>query len=414
VWILPRRSSHLRLSSIRVLVFNCGSSSLKFQTIECDPAGNAPARAQRLPRGSIEGVGGTATCTFVDATGRERRERRIVPTHAAAAHAVFSQLGSAAPPPDAVAHRVVHGGDRFTATTRLDDAVLAEIDALSELAPLHNPAAVDVITAARASWGAAVPQVAVFDTAFHHGLPDYAAHYALPADLVQRHRLRRYGFHGIAHQYLTLRYAEIAGTPTEQTRLITLQLGNGCSASAIRHGQSVDTSMGFTPLEGLMMGTRSGDLDPSVVSYLMRREGVSADQVEDWLNHRSGLFGVSGRSNDMRVLLAAMADDPAARLAVEMFCYRVSKYIGAYLTVLGGADALIFSGGIGEHCPPIRARVCERLSWCGVHLDAQRNADTVGCEARISIADSIPVYVVPADEELLIARETVRCLRAVS
>jgi acetate kinase len=400
--------------AVRILVFNCGSSSLKFQVITCDAAGGAPVREERRPRGSIEGIGGTATCTFVDTNGRTLQEQRVIGTHTDAAHAALAQLSSdaAALPLDAVGHRVVHGGDRFTAATRLDDTAVAAIEALSELAPLHNAAAVSVIRAARGAEGVAVPQVAVpqvavFDTAFHRTLPDYAAHYALPADLARRHRIRRYGFHGIAHQSLAMRYAEIVRTPVAPTRLITLQLGNGCSAAAIRHGQSVDTSMGFTPLEGLMMGTRSGDIDPSVVSYLMRREGVSVDQVEDWLNHRSGLLGVSGRSNDMRELLAAMAEDPAARLAVEMFCYRISKYVGAYLTVLGGADALIFSGGIGEHCPLVRARVCERLTWCGVHVDPQRNTDTVGNEARISMADSMPVYVIPADEERLIARETV-------
>lgn len=400
---------------MRVLVFNCGSSSLKFQVVQCDSAGRAPAREERRPRGSIDGIGATATATRIDGSGGSHQETRVVRTHADAACDVLSQLAAdpAAPRLDAVGHRVVHGGDRFTAATRIDDATVAAIEALSELAPLHNAAAVSAITAARTALGA-VPMVAVFDTAFHHTLPDYAASYALPTELARRHRIRRYGFHGIAHQQLATRYGELGITATTRAKLITVHLGNGCSMAAIRHGQSVDTSMGFTPLEGLMMGTRSGDIDPSVVRYLVRREGVSADQVEDWLNHRSGLLGVSGRSNDMRVLLAAMADDPAARLAVEMFCYRVSKYIGAYLTVLGGADALIFSGGIGEHCPLVRARVCERLTWCGVHLDAQRNADTVGCEARISIADSTPVYVIPADEELLIARETVRCLRGVS
>jgi acetate kinase len=400
--------------AVRVLVFNCGSSSLKFQVVECDAAGGAPARAERRPRGSIEGIGATASCTFVNTDGHTLQEQRAIGTYTDAAHAALAYLRSdaAALRLNAVGHRVVHGADRFTAATRLDDAAVAAIEALSELAPLHNAAAVSVIRAARGANDVAgpqvtVPHVAVFDTAFHRTLPDYAAQYALPADWAGRHRIRRYGFHGIAHQSLVMRYAEIVRTPVAQARVITLQLGNGCSAAAIRNGQSVDTSMGFTPLEGLMMGTRSGDIDPSVVSYLMRREGVSADQVEEWLNHRAGLLGVSGRSNDMRELLAAMAEDPAARLAVEMFCYRISKYIGAYLTVLGGADALIFSGGIGAHCPLVRARVCDRLTWCGVHLDPQRNTDTVGNEARIAIADSVPVYVIPADEELLIARETV-------
>ncbi len=398
---------------MRVLVFNCGSSSLKFELIEFDIAGRTAARTERRPRGTIEGVGGAATFTFVDANSHALRRQLAIHSHVDAAQLALSELraGGAAPAVDAVGHRVVHGGTQFTAPIRLDDATVAAIDALSELAPLHNPAAVSVIRAARGALGA-VPHVAVFDTAFHQSLPDHAAHYALPAAVAQRHRIRRYGFHGIAHHYLALRYTEIVAAPSASARLITLQLGNGCSAAAIRNGKSVDTSMGFTPLEGLMMGTRSGDVDPSVVSYLMRREGISADQAEDWLNHRSGLLGVSGRSNDMRDLLAAVDDDPAARLAVEMFCYRVSKCVGAYLTVLGGTDAIIFSGGIGAHSPPIRSRVCARLKWCGVQLDTQRNAETAGDEARISADDSTPVYIIPADEELLIARETASCLTA--
>jgi len=398
-------------SPVRVLVLNCGSSSLKFQIVDTASAGRSPAPKDGRPRGTIEGVGGTATCSVSDGNGHQRREQHAVPSHAEAARLGLSLL-DAEPLPriEAVGHRVVHGGEDFTTATRLDDAAVAAIDALSELAPLHNPAAVSVIRWARTTLGAAVPQVAVFDTAFHSRLPDYAAHYALPAAVARRQRIRRYGFHGIAHQSLALRYAELVGAPMASLRLITLQLGNGCSAAAIRDGWSVDTSMGFTPLEGLMMGTRSGDVDPSVIAYLMRREAVSADEVEDWLNHRSGLLGVSGRSNDMRDLLAAMADDAAARLAVEMFCYRVSKCVGAYLAALGGTDAIIFGGGIGEHAPPIRARICERLRWCGVHLDASCNEQATGCEARISADGSVPVWVIPDDEELLIARETTHCL----
>jgi len=396
---------------MRVLVLNCGSSSLKFQIIDIDGDGAAPAREQRRPRGTIERIGTTATCTFIDAGGTYHETLAIGDHREATAHAL-AHIAAGGSGFDAVGHRVVHGGDRFMASTRLDPQVLADIEALSDLAPLHNPACLSGIIAARAACGPAVPMVAVFDTAFHHTLPEYAARYAIPTELADRHRIKRYGFHGIAHSFVAARYGQISGTPTHLAKLITVHLGNGCSATAIRHGESVDTSMGFTPLEGLMMGTRSGDIDPAVVSYLSRREAVAASDVEDWLNHRSGLLGVSQRSNDMRELLAAMDTDRAARLAVEMFCYRVSKYIGAYLVVLGGADAVIFSGGIGEHCALVRARICERLRWCGLGLDEARNAASSGVEARISSGSGLQAYVIPADEELLIAQETACCLSA--
>ncbi len=398
---------------MRVLVLNCGSSSLKFQTVDLDAETGAPARDRRVPRGAIERIGGEATCTFVDADGRAQCETRTIHTHAQAVHDVFAQLtqlSGAAQRIDAVGHRIVHGGDRFTAATRIDPEVLADIEGLDDLAPLHNAASVAAIKAARGACGIDLPMVAVFDTVFHRTLPECAATYALPADLVRRHRIRRYGFHGIAHSFLVSRYGQITGTASNRIDIITLHLGNGCSATAIQRGRSVDTSMGFTPLEGLMMGTRCGDLDPAVVSYLARREGVSADTVVNWLNQRSGLLGVSGRSPDMRELTAVIDTDAAARLAVEMFCYRASKYVGAYLTVLGGVGALIFSGGIGEHSPDVRARICERLRWCGLVIDAERNAATVGSEGRISSGAGLQAYVIPADEELMIARETERCL----
>jgi acetate kinase len=229
--------------------------------------------------------------------------------------------------------------------------------------------------------------------------------------LSERHGIRRYGFHGLAHHYVTSRYAELTGTPRDQVTIITLHLGNGCSASAIQHGKSVDTSMGFTPLEGLVMGTRSGDLDPTVMSYLVRKEGVSVDEVETWLNTRSGLLGVSGLSNDMRELLEHADHDARARLAIELFCYRARKYIGAYLAVLGGASAVVFSGGIGEHSPQVRAKICAGMEWCGLAIDAERNAAMQGSEGPLSPADArLRVYVIPSDEEILIARDTAALL----
>lgn len=404
--------------AMRVLVLNCGSSSIKFQQVNIDDAGNAPARAHRRPRGSVEHIGGRTTSLFVDQDGGEFRDVPALPGHAEALQYVFDQLtrDTFRSPSviDAVGHRVVHGGNRFTSATVIDASSMEEIERLNDLAPLHNPNSVRGIRAARAAYGPDLPMVAVFDTAFHHAMPAHATTYAIPAALARRYGIRRYGFHGIAHQYVATRYGEISGTPLERARIVTVHLGSGCSVTAIDQGRSIDTSMGFTPLEGLVMSTRSGDLDPSLVGYLARREDVAPDTVERWLNERSGLLGLSERSADMHELTEVMESDAAARLAVEVFCYRVSKYIGAYLTVLGGGDAVIFSGGIGEHSPIVRARICERLRWCDLLLDAQRNADAVGQEERISSGGRLQAYVIPADEELLIARETVRCLRATS
>jgi len=251
--------------------------------------------------------------------------------------------------------------------------------------------------------------VAVFDTAFHTTLPEHARHYAIPWDLASKHAIRRYGFHGTSYRSVLSRYAEITGTPPERATLIALHLGAGCSAAAIRAGQSVDTSMGFTPLEGLVMGTRAGDLDPAIVSYLARAERTSAEEVVQWLNDRSGLLGISGRSRDVRDLLSS--DDPRARLAIQMFCYRARKYLGAYLAALGGAEAVVFTGGIGEHSPEVRAEICSGMEWCGLAIDPERNRAAVGREAMIgAVGARIGAFVIPADEEIVIARDTVACL----
>jgi len=314
---------------------------------------------------------------------------------------------------EAIGHRVVHGGDYFVEPTLIDDEVLSTIEELTKLAPLHNAPSVSAIRAARATLGPDVPMVATFDTAFHTTLPDRASRYAIPLELAAKHGIRRYGFHGLAHRYMTERYAVIASTPVEHVKLITLQLGNGCSAAAVEGGRSVDTSMGLTPLEGLMMGTRSGNVDPSLAGFLARREGVEVEEAEGWLNHRSGLLGVSGISPDMReVLEAKERGDGRAELAIEMFCYRVRKQVGAYLAALGGADAVVFGGGIGENSPTVRARVLSGMEWGGIELDEQTNAGVVGEEARITTESSrVSVYVIPVDEEEILARNTVRCLQ---
>lgn len=397
---------------MRVLVLNCGSSSLKFQLIESLAPSVSGGRENRLARGLIDRIGDQAICTFTGTGRSPSSESTPIRNHEEAVQKVLSWLkpekGSGFEEIDAVGHRVVHGGDRFTGSVLIDDEVDAIIEALNDLAPLHNPACLSGIRAARAVLSSAIPMVAVFDTAFHHTMPDYASTYAIPYELSSRHRVRRYGFHGLAHSYLALRYTEIRAIPTDQVKIVTLHLGNGCSAAAIRRGKSVDTSMGFTPLEGLVMGTRSGDLDPAVVGYLALKEGISVTEVEGLLNKQSGLLGISGRSNDMRELIERAKEDGRARLAIEIFCYRARKYLGAYLAALGSAEAVVFSGGIGENSPLVRAKICEGMEWCGLWLDSHRNDALVGVEGQISTnAARIHAYVIPTDEELVIARETV-------
>src|SRR4029077_12579855 len=315
---------------------------------------------------------------------------------------------------DAVGHRVVHGGESFKESTLIDDRVLKGIEDCIDLAPLHNPNNVKGILAARELFGSDVPQVAVFDTAFHHSIPERAYLYAIPYHLYRRHRIRRYGFHGTSHRYVAFRYRALRGLTRERTNIITLHLGNGCSIAAIKAGSSVDTSMGMTPLEGLVMGTRSGDLDPAIVSVIARKEGMSSSEVDTLLNTQSGLLGISGLTNDMRELQAELKehDDRRVRLAVEIFCYRARKYIGGYLAAMGGADAIVFTGGIGENSPEVRAWICSEMEWAGLSLDAPKNQETVGREGLISTADSkLLAYAIPTDEELLIARDTVRVIK---
>jgi acetate kinase len=313
----------------------------------------------------------------------------------------------------AVGHRVVHGGPDFVEPTLVDERVIDAIEAMRYLAPLHNEPSLKAIRAARAILDDALPMVAVFDTAFHAGMPEHSSCYAIPRKLAEKHHIRRYGFHGLAHRYMTERYALMNKKALEQVKLVTLQLGNGCSAAAIDKGRSVDTSMGFTPLEGLMMGTRSGDVDPHLPGFLVKREGVNIDEAESWLNTKSGLLGVSGLSQDMRELLRAESQgDENAALAVEMFCYRVKKQIGAYLAALDGAEAVTFGGGIGENSPPVRSRICAGMQWFGMDIDENRNNTMTGIEGKISTDDAkIQVYVIPVDEAVMIARDTVDCLR---
>lgn len=308
----------------------------------------------------------------------------------------------------AVGHRVVHGGTEFAGPVLIDQRVIEALESLRELAPLHNGPALEAIRECRAIFGDSVPMVATFDTAFHTSLPEHARRYAIPEELTEKHGLWRYGFHGLAHRWMMERYCALTKRDIEQTKLITLQLGSGCSAAAIVYGRSVETSMGLTPCEGLMMGTRSGDVDPLLAVLLAQREGLKLDEGEELLNKRAGLRGVDGGNRDVpEILEAAARGERRPALAVEMFCHRVRKYVGAYLAVLGGADAIVFGGGIGENAPMIRARVCSGMEWCGIHLNNERNAGAIGREARITADDSaLQVYVIPVNEEVLIARDT--------
>jgi acetate kinase len=291
--------------------------------------------------------------------------------------------------------------------------VVGDIEALEDLAPLHNVPAVQVIKAARENLSKDMPMVAAFDTIFHRRIPDRASIYPLPLELSRKHRIRRYGFHGISHEYLVRRYAKLSGRPLESVTAITLHLESGCSACAVQGGVSIDTSMGFTPLEGLMMGKRSGDIDPSIIGYLIQKEDVELSDVEDWLNKNSGLLGVSGRSHDTRELMNFIDTDERTRLAMEMFSYRLRKYIGAYMAVLNGVQAIIFGGGIGEDTPLVRAQALTNFEWCDLSLDPKLNDQTINREGRITTEDSrVHAYVIPVEEGLLIAQQVAQCLKA--
>jgi acetate kinase len=398
---------------MKILVLNAGSSTLKFQVIE-KTAGSGLTGGKKLARGIVDRIGGTACLRFEVGGSVEKREPTKARDHEEAIAKVIEWLNShpGLRQFDAVGHRVVHGGDQFTASVRIDERVIEALESLCEIAPLHNPASVSGIRAARSVLGTALPMVAAFDTSFHRTLTETASTYAIPHELAKKHHIRRYGFHGLAHQYSLSRYGEITGRANEETNIVTMHLGNGCSACAIRAGESVDTSMGFTPLEGLVMGTRSGDLDPALVAFLTDQEGVDVSEVETWLNKRSGLLGISGLSHDMRQLVAAYEVNTRARLAVDVFCYRARKYLGAYLAVLGGAEAVIFSGGVGENAPLVREKICAGMTWCGLLFDKTQNASLGGAEGRISRADArLHAYVIPSDEEVIIARDTVRLVQ---
>lgn len=408
---------------MNILVLNSGSSTLKFQLIESDPQKIAENSDRVLARGIIERIGSQGVIRFENGAGEVYRNAMPIRDHRAAIDvAIRWVLSEEANIPEinaladihAAGHRVVHGGEHFTKSTLITPEVVKGIEDCIELAPLHNPANLQGIRAAAEIFGRGLPQAAVFDTAFHHSMPEQSYLYAIPYQFYRRYKVRRYGFHGISHRYIAYRYRTLLGIPRERVNIITMHLGSGCSIAAIRGGHSVDTSMGMTPLEGLAMGTRSGDIDPAIIEFLMGKEGFSIEQIDTLLNKQSGLLGISGLTNDMRELVEEELEngDRRARLAIEIFVHRIRKYVGAYLAEMNGADAIIFSGGIGENSPDIRARVCRQMEWFGLAVhDAQNTILTNRHEGRFSTDDSrLHAWVIPTDEELLIARDTVRLI----
>lgn len=311
---------------------------------------------------------------------------------------------------EVIAHRIVHGGMRFTDSCLINSAIEKEIEVLSPLAPLHNPIALTWIKACRAVFGKAIHQVGVFDTTFFSSLPEISKMYALPKNLCEKYGIRRYGFHGIAHRAMSQRWKELRPDILNGGRVISLQLGSGCSITAVKEGSPIDTSMGFSPLEGLMMSTRPGDIDPGILMYLQTSKGFSVDEIDSLLNKISGLFGVSGVSGDMRMLL--QSHNPYAKLAVDIYCYRARKYIGAYMAVLGGADGILFGGGVGENAPLIRKKILDTMQWCGVELDESANSDTIGKEGRVSAKNStVDVWTIHVDESTVLAEEARALIR---
>ncbi|MET8569588.1 acetate kinase [Streptomyces sp. NPDC004783] len=393
------------MSASRILVLNSGSSSVKYQLLDMRDGG-------RLAVGLVERIGEeTSRLRHTPAGGESREWEEPVADHDAALKAMAAELakdglGLDSPELAAIGHRVVHGGLRFTEPTVIDDAVLAEIERLIPVAPLHNPANLTGIRTAQAL-RPDLPQVAVFDTAFHTTMPESAARYAIDVETADAHRVRRYGFHGTSHAYVSRRTAELLGRAPEDVNVIVLHLGNGASASAVRGGRCVDTSMGLTPLEGLVMGTRSGDMDPAVIFHLMRVGGMSADEIDTLLNKRSGLIGLCG-DNDMREIRRRIdAGDERARLAFDIYIHRLKKYIGAYYAVLGRVDAVAFTAGVGENAAPVREAAVAGLEHLGLAVDGALNAAR-GEGARLISPSSarVAVAVVPTDEEMEIATQT--------
>ncbi len=389
-------------------MLNCGSSSVKYKLINVDDK-------KTLAEGGVEKIGIPGSfLKFRLPDGSKKVIDEVIPDHRKAIMDILNILTdptygciSSFKEIDAVGHRVVHGGEKFNKSVLINDEVIEKIKECYDVAPLHNPvnmAGIDAITELMPG----VPQVAVFDTAFHQTLPAEAYMYALPYELYTKYSVRRFGFHGTSHRYVARRVCDFLGVPYENQRIITCHIGNGGSITAVKDGKSIDTSMGLTPVEGLMMGTRVGDVDPGALTFIMDKEHLDTKQLSNLINKKSGVLGISGISSDMRDIDAAIAEgNERAKLALDMYIYRIIKYIGAYTAVLNGVDIIVFTGGVGENQQPLRKAVCEHLSYLGVKIDDAVNASSRGEEKVISAADSkVKVVVIPTDEELMIARDT--------
>jgi acetate kinase len=405
---------------MKILVLNCGSSSVKFQVIETSLEMIAANTDRTLARGGVEKIGLSDSRLALDASGKKPyQEIAEILEHRAAVERVLRVLCHpehgvlrSVEEIEAVGHRMVHGGEKFASSVLITPEVEEMIEDCVVLAPLHNPHNLRGLRAAQALLGN-VPHVAVFDTAFHQSMPPKAYIYGLPYELYTRHAIRRYGFHGTSHRYVAIRTAKLLERPFEELKIVTCHLGNGCSMAAVDRGHSVDTTMGFTPLEGLLMGTRCGDMDPAVLPWLIAMEELTLSQLNAMLNKHSGLYGVSGVSSDMREIQGACGSgNKRAQLAFDIFAYRVKKYIGAYGAAMGGLDAVTFTGGIGENSPEVRADSCSGLAFLGVEIDAEANRKAPrGEEVLVSVPGArAAVAVIPTNEERVIARDTVRVL----
>ena len=398
---------------MKILVLNCGSSSIKYKLFDMD-------KSAVLAQGGIEKIG--LPDSFLKITlpnGEKVILEKAIPEHTVGIEFIFEQLVGekygcipSLPEIDAVGPRVVHGGERFSTSAVITPEVLQGIQACAELAPLHNPANIKGIDAIGKILPNA-PQVAVFDTSFHQTMPDYAYMYALPYEYYEKYGVRRYGFHGTSHRYVSKRACEFLGLDYSATKIITAHIGGGGSITAIRNGHSIDTSMGMTPVEGLMMGTRSGDVDLGAIAYLLEKEQLDAAQLSNMVNKKSGVMGISGISSDMRDIEKAIGEgNPRAKLAMAMFNYRILKYIGAYAAALNGFDVLVFTGGVGENQAGTRRYVCEGLRYLGVDIDTLLNASSRGEEIELSTKTSkVRVVVIPTDEELMIANDTATLIK---
>lgn len=398
---------------MKILVLNCGSSSIKYALYDMD-------NRSVMASGGAERVGLNDAFVKVKLPNGEKRQiMHDIPEHTEGVKFIFSLLTDpeigvikSLDEIDAVGHRMVHGGEKFNKSVIIDDEVLRVFESCIDLAPLHNPANLKGVHAV-SDIMPDLPQVAVFDTAFHQTMPAHAFLYAIPYNLYEEYGVRRYGFHGTSHRYVAQRVCDFLGVKAEEQRIITCHIGNGGSVAAVKYGKCIDTSMGLTPLEGVMMGTRSGDIDAGAVMFLEKKLGLDADGMSDLLNKKSGVLGITGISSDMREIEEAESNnDPKAKMALDMYFYRVKKYVGAYAAAMGGVDIIVFTAGVGENQPGLREEVCRDMEWMGVKIDNRLNAGVRGKEVILSTDDSkVKVCVIPTDEELMIASDTMALLK---